>query len=1247
MESTQHTKSAGDFPSISHKPLALDSRPPPACSPRTRQPPHPRPHDHAQAMRILLADATMLIIQGMFFVNHLRRLLDSAHCAADPTHMAKPASSSASSLPLPTPLLHYPCSAPIASRLSFLTLRIATAYRAAFLLPPGELWVPLVSTVMAAQLLALLLLPRGLYLTAGRRVCMVLIGLLPKAASLGCFLAFPGAQPSSYFSTYLPLEGAITVWQQLVYNYPFWPGMLVLAAHCALSTAICILVQPRPFHPFHPLQQQPPPLFNAAWILTQTYVCALLATAVSLQQNPAALQSLRAALLHRRRRRHRGRPTGGSGSGDGSSAATVPSPAEPRSQANMQTEGSVVKRGVNGSNSNSSTGGGGGGIVGGDRADVSSRSGAGEGGGGGSQSSGHKHHQSGSSSSSSGSSTEALLLQCVWKLLRGSGSACTTGTGGGGGGSSGSGGIGDTWREEVSSEEVPVPVTRESGRGSPQGVDSGFPPSLASSLPPSEPPSAAGSGSQLAGAALARAAAATASAAASATAAAAAEDAVAAVMVRAVTGQLASAAAPRRQDGVSEDAVAVIAGGGGGRTAVAAVAATGRPVSCGGEGEVDEVATTAAAAAAVTAAAAAARQVEAPLSSSTTTAAIASCLPARRGPQGPRARVMPLPPAGAFSLKQPTGLNRLTIEEDQEFQAPAAVAVGVSAGVLVAGGAGLRLGSLSGASAGRSGRNRRYRSRAPLLRVHMKVPWAEPAQLPGSFLERLSVALEEGLGRDCMLAGAAVRAGCIELVFDLLPQQDAYDLGPGSHQSPAMHRLLRSWPLNPPPSPLPHPHPHTQLLPTAAPQPPPPHPPQPHPPSEAAAAAALAAAVAAGHAGWGEAGGECEGWLLDSQGALEAAVLSGRLPLGDADPAAWIDALHLQPPPGAQVLTQACGRVWVSRWDACLRQWLPERAGGMRPCQLPRITRVEPPCILVRSREGGAGAGSRQRRRDAAVPTPAPAPAAGAGAGAVGCVGAAAADGGSTGGDGGGGTPSCTYSAFASRSCQQRGSLQGPATSASPLSAAAGPAAASLRVTVSNAGSAPAFSARCRGRYLPVTMHPLTPSTTTSTTTTTILLNHTTAANSSSTGAIAGLHPHCQQPQRQDVEGAGSHTPLAPAPLSSPGASSSTHMPHQPGGADAAAAAAAGGAAGAAGADAAAGGIAGGYGGGGVSGGCAAAAASGAAVRLDVPVGLLPRNGLVVVECRVGPLLSNWRPVLVTEDPRLAAELGSVLGGVG
>ncbi len=58
-----------------------------------------------------------------------------------------------------------------------------------------------------------------------------------------------------------------------------------------------------------------------------------------------------------------------------------------------------------------------------------------------------------------------------------------------------------------------------------------------------------------------------------------------------------------------------------------------------------------------------------------------------------------------------------------------------------------------------------------MQRVYMKVPWAEPEQLPGNFLERLNMALSEGV--DVMAVGVAARAGCIELVFDVVPRPGA------------------------------------------------------------------------------------------------------------------------------------------------------------------------------------------------------------------------------------------------------------------------------------------------------------------------------------------------------------------------------------------------------------------------------------------------------------------------------------------
>lgn len=156
------------------------------------------------AARIVAQDAVMLLAQLLFFINHVRRLLDACVCEGQAD--------------LLTPLAGYPCAASLRGRIAFLIFQPRGTLRTVLQLPPGELWVPLVTAVMLAQLLALLLLPRRLYASGPRWVCIPLVGLLPKAASLASFLAFPGARLSSYFGTYLPLEGAITLWQQAVYN---------------------------------------------------------------------------------------------------------------------------------------------------------------------------------------------------------------------------------------------------------------------------------------------------------------------------------------------------------------------------------------------------------------------------------------------------------------------------------------------------------------------------------------------------------------------------------------------------------------------------------------------------------------------------------------------------------------------------------------------------------------------------------------------------------------------------------------------------------------------------------------------------------------------------------------------------------------------------------------------------------------------------------------------------------------------
>ncbi|KXZ42733.1 hypothetical protein GPECTOR_121g433 [Gonium pectorale] len=767
--------------------------------------PHRRPRGFPPELRILLADAAMVLCQLLLFLNHYRRLLDASHCAAPhaPTPGAVPA-------PAPGPLAAYPCAAPTAARLGFLAARAGATFRAALLLPRGELWVPLVSSAILAQLLAILLLPRRAYLAYCRRPLMV--------------------------------------------AYPFGPGMLVLLAHCALSTAICAVVTGGP-------APESAPLFNVAWVLAHTYVCAALATAVSLQQNPLAAQALRAALA-RPARAARAAATGIIASIAAAAAAAA--------------AGARLLLGPAGAG------------VAGDAGPAGRADGA---------------------CGSSRQGIEAQLQQALRRLLQAG-----------------------RFEKEL--------CWSPSG-GSASGV-SGFPSSVASSEPASQAPSAPGSGSHTA----ARAA---------------------GMGGAAGTGveEQAAAAAPAwpHEQPLPPVQPAELATG---------------PTPAPGAGRAPA--------------------------------------PPRHyavAPQPPPRAVPAIPPAGNFSLKQPTGLSKLTIVEDQEFSAPAAQALSTSLQAIHA-------------LSTRSGRFRRYRSRAPPQRVYMKIPWAEPEQLPANFLERLNLALSGGA--DCMATGMSARAGCIELVFDVVPH-GAYDSG----RSFLMDRKHRA--------------PRTNEL---------------------------AAALAGGGGGSGAPGGPDE-----CQDGLEEAVLSGLL--ADSDPASWIDALHLQPPPGAEVLTQACGRVWISRWDPALRQWVPEKAGGIRPSELPRISHVEPPCIVVQRAGGGGAEGGAQ-----------------------------------------------------------------------------------LLLSVRNADKLPAFRARCRGRYLTVNTYPVR-----------------LAGGAASFGGGAS-----RDDSAFELEGC------------------------RPAGA-------------------------GGGGGGG--------AGSAAAVRLEL-CGGLPANGLLVIECKVGKLLSNWRPVLVTDDPLLAAEVSSALG---
>ncbi|KAG2446796.1 hypothetical protein HYH02_008356 [Chlamydomonas schloesseri] len=914
------------------------------------------------AARIVAQDAAMLLAQLLFFINHVRRLLDACACERQPDLH----------IPLAGALASYPCAAPLRGRITFLLTQPADMLRTVLQLPPGELWVPLVTGIMLAQAAALALLPRRLYLRGPRWACLPLVGLLPKAASLASFLAFPGARPSSYFDTYLPLEGVITLWQQAVYNYPFWPGVFVLLAHCALTTTICLLVGAAA------AGQQ---LFSAPWVLVQAYACALLAAVVSRLQQPSRGAALSgqgpAALAGNKQLQHAGE----AGAADGGPAAlqrwgsgtAATSPVADDAPPAAQLE---------------------------DASPAASRRG----------------------------SLTQIGSALMHKLARALGSQ--------------SGLVG---AEPCNGA---CGCSRSRTR-SPRGVGS-LTSSLVSSTLTSEAPSAAGSGSHTAAVSLAKATGANAVAAAAAAAAAAA---VEAATPRAGSSRASISASTRSSSSSrpssTEAALAMLAAQA--SVPVQYPAAAPRPAPAPMPVHpvppvqpVQPVAPI--------------YQPQPPVSIAAAATAVAAARAAKAAAKERKAALMP-PAVGAFSLKQPTGLSKWTIVEDREFQAPAPPSTDLAMAS--------SLDAINRLSA-RSGRFARYRSRAPMQRVHMKVPWAEPEQLPGNFLERLNMALSEGV--DVMAVGVAARAGCIELVFDVVPRPGTYDST--AELTPA-DRTARA-----------------QLL------------------LQAVDATDVAAEQQQQQQQWWGQGHGQSLALMDSHSTLEEAVLSGLL--SDADPSSWVETLHLQPPPDSEVLTQACGRVWVSRWDAANRQWVPERVGGIRPSELPRITAVEPPCILHAHPQQHRGGSVR-------------------------------------------------------------------------------PPAASLSVTVSNAESAPAFSARCRGRYLPVVQHqPL----------------RSLAAGGA--GAAAAAASGASESGGSAAGGSASRLARLAADTLAAAAAE--------GGEDAAAAA-------------------------------AAAAVPGPAVaQVELPAGL-PRNGLVIVECKVGKLLSNWRPIMVTDDPALAAEVATLFPG--
>ncbi|GIL68670.1 hypothetical protein Vafri_21912, partial [Volvox africanus] len=833
----------------------------------------------------VFADLAMIVCQLLLFINHFRRLKD-AECPL--RGLSLPADAEAThgpGSPAPDSLSGYPCTAPTTSRLAFLVGRADRTFCAAFQLPPGELWVPLVTSVILAQLLALLVMPRRMYMGFGRRTFMLLVGLLPKAVSLATFITAPHERPSSYFSTYLPIEGAITIWQHVIYNYPFWPGIGVLAVHCALSTAICATVTPR-LQPAGAV-----PLFNAAWVIIHMYCCAALAACVALQQHPAAGQEIRAVLR----------------AGAATMRAVTVSLRRWCSNSRCHYADADFKLGLSSSSSSSS------GLT--------------------------AHLEAGMDAAAADFDFGKAGLGFLPSDLQAAGSNIKCGS-------------------------CSTSLTASSL-------------SLSSSpLDPTETESAAGSGSH------------TAIAVAMQTAHKTSLSARGPV-------EVATEPEPSKPDtrGVTM-ARAVMLGfeqGAGLPTAAKLLMMAARVKATVRQSTVSAADPTAR------------------VSPSSGAGVRNPYIPHASGSGGgpaiaPLQPFGALPPTGAFSLKQPTGLSKLTIVEDQEFPVPGPAAVGMRVG---AGSSVAAIGHISAASSRFTG----YRSRVPRQRVHMKLPWAEPDQLPGNFLERLNLALSEGL--DCMAVGVAVRAGCIELVFDLVPQA-AFDSASDYQAGQSRRRHAQQH----------HHNHHGRAM---------------SPRADAAAVQRQQqqAQQVPGHLDMlvqlgadGLPGGE-DDELLDPHGALEAAVLSGLLV--DAEPSSWIDALHLQPPPGAKVLTQACGRVWISRWDHILRQWIPERVGGIRPSQLPRITQLRPSCMLV-----------HRAREDS-------------GAGAVAAAAAVSPGGGRV-----------VVPGEGVNEMQVEAAAPAPAFSSTRGSAPAraGVCGAVVRVTVSNGegSTPPAFSARCRGR---------------------------------------------------------------------------------------------------------------------------------------------------------------------------------------
>lgn len=91
--------------------------------------------------------------------------------------------------------------------------------------------------------------------------------------------------------------------------------------------------------------------------------------------------------------------------------------------------------------------------------------------------------------------------------------------------------------------------------------------------------------------------------------------------------------------------------------------------------------------------------------------------------------------------------------------------------------------------------------------------------------------------------------------------------------------------------------------------------------------------------------------------------------LKDLTPLDWVHWLYLEPPAEAEVLVQACGRSFITTWEAERRHWLThemsaiDSRGNKLPDSLPRVVHVEPPCLALPNAQGR----HQQRPSDAAA----------------------------------------------------------------------------------------------------------------------------------------------------------------------------------------------------------------------------------------------------------------------------------------